>query len=279
MSTHRPPCVPAGWLLGIALGFVGILPACAGPEADDGSSTFASPEGEERVCYFEYRASYTCADGDGDPGVWEATCSGITEEACGGPDFVDTHESIDGCIFSTEFRSVDWLPQSECDARLPGGGSAADDGTPGDAGDGADDGTPADSGDGGDGGDGADGADDGTTGGSTGPTCGDGSCDADESCEGCPADCGSCGQLYGACSDSAQCGDQTETCVMFETGWMCSTSCGDDFDCPAPADSSTHAFCAIPYDIYFCVIDCTAGGTCPGGTACYVQQDGRGVCL
>ncbi|MBL8945249.1 MAG: hypothetical protein JNK45_18935 [Myxococcales bacterium] len=98
------------------------LVGCADPgENHDSTASGASDSAgaSSEVCYFEYRASYSCSDGDGDPGEWEATCSAIIEDACGGPDFVGSSDYVDGCIFRTEFRSVQWLDADECEAMLP----------------------------------------------------------------------------------------------------------------------------------------------------------------
>jgi hypothetical protein len=81
------------------------------------------------------------------------------------------------------------------------------------------------------------------------------------------------------CTSDADCGADTPICVQFDTGSMCSTSCGDDFDCPNPDAGSSSSFCAIPFDIYFCFVDCSVGGDCPVGTICYEQSNGQGVCL
>mgnify|MGYP001256343682 CR=1 FL=1 len=176
-----------GWILGLALGIVGSLPACSDSDSEEegpagGMDDAAGEDGGEEgnVCYFEYRASYSCADGDGDPGVWEATCSAITEEACGGPDFIDTHDSIDGCIFSTEFRSIDWLPADECEARLPDAAPNGGGGTSGGTGGQEDTGSDAATG-------------------------------------------GAAGEVAGPPCDRAECGDATEICAVSEMGPMCST--------------------------------------------------------
>ena len=84
---------------------------------------------------------------------------------------------------------------------------------------------------------------------------------------------------YGACTSDADCSADTPICVQFATGSMCSTSCGDDFDCPWPSDVDTYPICGIPWDTYFCVVECSLGGECPAGTACYAQDNGNALCL
>lgn len=84
---------------------------------------------------------------------------------------------------------------------------------------------------------------------------------------------------YGRCSSDADCAAATPTCVRFDTGWMCSASCGSTSDCPAPDAAGTEALCALPWSIYFCLVDCTAGGACPTGTTCAPQSNGKSVCL
>lgn len=99
-----------------------LVVGCADPLKGESGTASDASEGagtESEVCYYEYRVSYSCSDGDGDPGEWEAICSAIAEEACGGPDFVDSSDSVDGCIFRTEFRSVQWLDADACEAMLP----------------------------------------------------------------------------------------------------------------------------------------------------------------
>lgn len=96
--------------------------ACSDEAGGGGGSGGSSGTGQEAdgVCYFEYRASYSCSDGDGDPGVWEATCSDISEDACyNSPDFDGTTDSVDGCLFVTEFRGNEFLSEAACEERLP----------------------------------------------------------------------------------------------------------------------------------------------------------------
>jgi hypothetical protein len=103
--------------------------ACSdeGGSGDDGGAGGSSdPSSETRVCFYEYRVSYSCSDGDGDPGEWEGTCSDIGEDACyNHPDFDGSSESIDGCIFRTEFRGNEMLAPTACETRLGGSGASS----------------------------------------------------------------------------------------------------------------------------------------------------------
>lgn len=92
------------------------LQAATGACSDEGDGLDRESAGETAPpysCYYEARASYSCADGDGDPGVWEAICGESTEEQCL-TGIVGTSDYIDGCLFLTEFRSIAWLPADEC---------------------------------------------------------------------------------------------------------------------------------------------------------------------
>ena len=48
---------------------------------------------------------------------------------------------------------------------------------------------------------------------------------------------------------------------------------------PWPSDVDTYPICGIPWDTYFCVVECSLGGECPAGTACYAQDNGNALCL
>lgn len=84
---------------------------------------------------------------------------------------------------------------------------------------------------------------------------------------------------YGACTSDADCSADTPICVQFATGSMCSTSCGDDLDCPWPSQDGSYPICGIPWDTYFCVVECSLAGECPDGTTCYAQDNGNALCL
>jgi hypothetical protein len=118
------------------------------------------------------------------------------------------------------------------------------------------------------------------------PDCGGAGCGAEgcsaSACERCSATgstLGSCPHLYGACTTSADCAPDTPSCVNFTTGSMCSASCGPSAPCPPTGTPGTSSYCGIPYNIYWCYVSCTGGGTCPTGTTCYEQSDGSSVCL
>jgi hypothetical protein len=128
-----------GPLRGSSVALVGVLSMVACDDSSGGSSSGAggssgAGQTETGVCYYEYRVSYSCSDGDGDPGSWEATCSDISEDACyNSPDFDGSVDYVDGCNFVTEFSGNEFLSQSACEDRLPdasttatgtGGGSA-----------------------------------------------------------------------------------------------------------------------------------------------------------
>ncbi len=135
-------------------------------------------------------------------------------------------------------------------------------------------------------------------------TCGNGTCDAGESCETCAADCGTCycgdGSCGGGetCADcSSDCGDCTVplcgngSCTGDETCYTCAADCGA---CPRCGDDT----CDAGEDCSSCAADCGAcaviercgNGTCNASTedcsscaadcgACpFVQTCGNGTC-
>lgn len=131
------------------------------------------------------------------------------------------------------------------------------------------------------------------------PTCGDGSCDGDESCATCAADCGGCpacgdggcngGESCASCSEDcgvcAGCGDGA--CGDGETCQGCAADCGPcTGDCCAPAEEpgcgdGAIAGCVCSLDAYCCEVAwdalCVHEGTGGCGLTC-VDSCGDGSC-
>jgi MYXO-CTERM domain-containing protein len=110
-------------------------------------------------------------------------------------------------------------------------------------------------------------------GGSTGPVCGDGACDAGETQTSCPADCGGVGPI---------CGDGT--CGPGETATSCPADCGTVGPDPVCGDGS----CNGSETAASCPADCgggaaaceggiTATGCCEGQTLVFCSADGLKV--
>ncbi|MBI5548694.1 MAG: hypothetical protein HY901_32840 [Deltaproteobacteria bacterium] len=100
-----------------------------------------------------------------------------------------------------------------------------------------------------------------------GPGCGDGSCDGDEHCSTCPADCGSC--LW--------CGDGT--CTSTGADAEDCDSCPDDCNaCPTCGDK----ICDLSEDCASCARDCgcpwCGDGTCNGSETCADCELDCGAC-
>jgi len=89
----------------------------------------------------------------------------------------------------------------------------------------------------------------------TGSYCGDGSCDVGEDCASCPSDCGPCPGPYcgdGSCdvdescaSCSSDCGACTTGCSVLDAGSVFADDCGGNQICICPGSAT-----------------CTSGGTC-----------------
>ncbi len=122
-------------------------------------------------------------------------------------------------------------------------------------------------------------------GGSTGPSCGDGTCDAGETCSSCEADCGTCGGGGGdpdpnSCQESNACGGQApggcwcdSLCTQY--GDCCSDgpctagpSCGDGTCNGDETCDSCAADCGQCVDENSCQQTNSCGGKAPGGCWC-----------
>ena len=111
-------------------------------------------------------------------------------------------------------------------------------------------------------------------GGSTGPVCGDGACDASETCSSCPSDCGACPPV---------CGDFS--CDASETCSSCPNDCGGYLYCgDGVCSASEKEDCkGCAQDCGFCLTTGLASsgcgdGTCTGDENCTTCTADCGVC-
>ena len=91
----------------------------------------------------------------------------------------------------------------------------------------------------------------------TDPTCGDGACNGDETCEGCPGDCGACAAVCGdgACNGAEACATCPGDCGV------CAGACGDGA-CDAGEDCAS-----CPGDCGACPVNC-GDDTCDADETC-----------
>jgi hypothetical protein len=109
---------------------------------------------------------------------------------------------------------------------------------------------------------------------SSGPVCGDGTCDSGEDCTNCPDDCGVL-----ACENGIDCNDGNSCTIDICTGVGCGATCNHesiticqtgDNCCPAGCTLATDDDCA-------CINECADGSTkCEGNTAYECQADLNG---
>jgi len=102
-------------------------------------------------------------------------------------------------------------------------------------------------------------------------SCGDGTCDADEDCASCDADCG-------ACATGPSCGDGT--CDAGESCTSCSGDCGACATGPSCGDGTcngTETCSSCAGDCGACAPSC-GDGTCNGGETCSTCAGDCGAC-
>jgi len=98
-------------------------------------------------------------------------------------------------------------------------------------------------------------------GGATGPSCGDGTCDAGETCSSCEADCGTCGggSDPNSCQESNACGGQAPG------GCWCDSQCTQYGDCCSDGPCTTGPTCG--------------DGTCDASESCESCASDCGACV
>lgn len=118
--------------MSVLFSVVAVALCACGDAGADGVNNYAGPTSttqELATCTFEYRVSYSCSDGDNDPGEWQKS-GGINDESCGkGEKFhsqsecanglQNKSEYIDGCIFKTEFRNERYVACSSLPKTAP----------------------------------------------------------------------------------------------------------------------------------------------------------------
>ena len=117
--------------------------------------------------------------------------------------------------------------------------------------------------------------------GPSGPVCGDGTCDATETCSGCPADCGNCAAVCGdgACNGGETCSTCAADCgtcaadafnwdiFAFDAGSGGSGGCTTDSECPNVCDLATGT-----------CVQCNKSADCIGGQQCQPDHKCLSVC-
>jgi hypothetical protein len=105
---------------------------------------------------------------------------------------------------------------------------------------------------------------------SSGPVCGNGSCESGEDCASCAADCGSCGGCTYYCSDY---GYSPGQCV---SGWECNWPCIDYTGCSS-GPVCGNGSCESGEDCASCAADCGSCGGCTYYCSDYGYSPGQCV--